>query len=140
MAKIVVGVDTSEGSRRALEWAVDEGRRRGVTVEAVYVWQLPTFAATPLGAVPIELGNFEDDAQQKLNAMIDEVDAGGGAPVVRTVLTGHPASCLLEAASDADLLVVGTRGHGGFVGLLLGSTSQQVTQHAPCPVVVVPGP
>lgn len=139
MARIVVGVDTSDGARRALEWAVQEGALRGATVEAVHVWQIPAFAATPFGTAPIDTGAFEVGAQKQFEQVIDAVDAAAlVAPIVRTFVAGHPASKLLDAADNADLLVVGTRGHGGFSGLLLGSTSQQVAHHAPCPVVIVP--
>lgn len=139
MTKIVVGVDTSAGGRRALDWAVDEAKLRGATVEAVHVWQLPVFVATPFGDVPIKVGDYQADAQRQIDELIDAVDASSlVAPIERTFVAGHPASGLLDAAADADLLVVGTRGHGGFSGLLLGSTSQQVSHHAPCPVVIVP--
>ena len=140
MTKIVVGVDTSEGGTRALQWAVDEAELRGTTVEAVHVWQLPVFAATPFGAMPLNTGDFEAEALKQFDELIDAVETRApDVKIERTFITGHPASRLLEAAKDADLLVVGTRGHGGFTGLLLGSTSQQVSHHAPCPVVIVPG-
>ena len=139
MQRIVVGVDTSEGAQRALTWAVEEAKLRGAVLEAVHVWQLPVFAATPFGTIPIDTGGFEADAQKHFDDLIDAVDAEGlAAPVERTFVAGHPASKLVEAAQGADLLVVGTRGHGGFSGLLLGSTSQQVAHHGPCPVVIVP--
>lgn len=141
MTRIVVGVDTSEGSRHALDWAVQEGALRGATVEAVHVWQFPVFASSPFGTVPIDTGDFEAGARKQFDEVIDAVDASAlVAPIVRTLVAGHAASKLLDAAEGADLLVVGTRGHGGFTGLLLGSTSQQVTHHAPCPVVIVPAP
>jgi nucleotide-binding universal stress UspA family protein len=139
MQRIVVGVDTSPGSRRALRWAVEEAKLRGAAVDAVHVWQLPIFAGTPFGTVAIDMSAFEADAQKQFDALVDDMDAQGlAAPIERTFLAGHPASKLVDAAAGADLLVVGTRGHGGFAGLLLGSTSQQVSQHAPCPVVIVP--
>lgn len=139
MTRIVVGVDSSEGSVRALEWAVAEGVLRGATVEAVHVWELPVFAATPLGDLPLDRGDVAADAQQVFDGIVDAVDSEGlRTPIVRTVVAGGPASELLAAAADADLLVVGSRGRGGFAGLLLGSVSQQVSQHAPCPVVIVP--
>jgi nucleotide-binding universal stress UspA family protein len=140
MTKIVVGVDSSEGGRGALEWAVAEATLRGATVEAVHVWQLPVYAATPFGNVPLGVGDFEADAQKVFDEVVDACDSSAlAAPIERTFVAGHPASKLLEVAQDAELLVVGTRGHGGFTGLLLGSTSQQVAHHAPCPVVIVPG-
>ena len=134
-----MGVDSSDGARRALEWAVAEARLRGAAVEAVHVWQLPYFLSTPLGDLPIERGDLEDTAQAELDGVVDAIDATGLAePIIRTVAVGNPAGVLLETARDADLLVVGARGHGGFAGLLLGSVSQQVVHHAPCPVVIVP--
>lgn len=140
MTKIVVGVDASEGARRALQWAVDEAKLRDTTVEAMHVWQLPVFAATPFGEMPLNTGHFEADALRQFNELIDALETRTpGVKIERTFVTGHPANQLLEAAKDADLLVVGTRGRGGFTGLLLGSTSQQVSHHAPCPVVIVPG-
>ena len=139
MGRIVVGVDHSDGARRALEWAVAEARLRAATVEAVHVWQLPYFLSTPLGDLPIERGDLEESAQAELDGVVDGVDASGlSEPIARTVAVGNPAGVLVEAASDAELLVVGARGHGGFSGLLLGSVSQQVVHHAPCPVVIVP--
>ncbi len=140
MQRIVVGVDTSEGARRALAWAVEEAKLRGAVVEAVHVWQLPVFAGTPFGTVPLDTGGFEADAQKHFDELVDAMETDGlAAPIERTFLAGHPASKLVEAAAGAELLVVGTRGHGGFTGLLLGSTSQQVSHHSPCPVVLVPG-
>ena len=141
MSHIVVGVDGSDSSQRALTWAVDEARARGCTVEAVHVWQLPVLMGTPFGTVPIDVDAEGAAAQLQLDAMVDAIDASGlAAPVDRTFTTGSPAYRLLEIAAerDADLVVVGSRGHGGFTELLLGSVSQQVTHHAHCPVVVVP--
>jgi nucleotide-binding universal stress UspA family protein len=139
MTKIVVGVDASESSARALAWAADEARLRGVTLEAVYVWELPVFVASPFGAMPIDTRAAEESAQAEFYALVDGVDASKlPAPVERTFAAGSPAAQLLEAAADAELLVVGSRGHGGFAGLLLGSVSQQVSQHSRCPVVIVP--
>ena len=141
MPHIVVGVDGSESSQRALGWAVDEARFRRCTVEAVHVWQLPVLMGTPFGTVPIDVDAEGAAAQTQLDAIVDAVDAKGlDAPIERTFTTGVPARRLLEIAAerDADLVVVGSRGHGGFTGLLLGSVSQQVTHHAHCPVVVVP--
>lgn len=136
---IVVGIDSSEASTRALAWAVDEGRLRGATVEAVHVWQLPVFVSSPFGAVPFETGDLEASARAEFDRTVDAVDATGlPEPIMRTFVTGTPSNALVEAAAGAALLVVGSRGRGGFAGLLLGSVSQQVTHHAPCPVVVIP--
>jgi nucleotide-binding universal stress UspA family protein len=137
MRLIVVGVDRSEGARRALAWAVEEAKRHGAVVEAVHALELPVAASTPLGYAPIDL--HEDDLGAELDevrAMVNDVD-----PDIEVTLgVGGPAGALIDTAGRADLLVVGTRGRGGFAGLLLGSVSQQVTHHAPCPVVIVPEP
>lgn len=141
MSKIVVGVDGSPGSRAALRWAHDEARLRGATLEAVSVWQYPMSSSlTAFGTMPPpeDLGN---DARGALLATLSEEGAGATdeVPVTTVVAEGAPAAALLEAAKDADLLVVGSRGRGGFTGLLLGSVSQQCASHAACPVVVVRG-
>ena len=137
MERIVVGVDGSESSRDALRWGIDEARRRNATVEAVYAWHQP-FATgyAEMGEVDIE--EFAEEAQQILDAAVDAVDATGIQPMERKLVTGNAASALVEEAKGATLLVVGSRGRGGFTGLLLGSVSQQVAHHAPCPVVIIP--
>ncbi len=145
MTTIVCGVDGSAGSRRALAWALGEARLRGASVRAVTSWSVPVIVAGA-GMAPVVLPDeeFETGARTALDHAVDEVSAelakdGGAVPAVERVLVrGAAANALLDAAKDADLLVVGTRGHGGFTGLLLGSVSQQCTHHAPCPVVVVP--
>ena len=139
MSTIVVGVDGSDGSARALRWALDEAREWQATVEAVHAW------SPPYAGIGVESGwamadpVLEEAATTLLAEAVDAADTGGlPEPVVRTVRCGHPAATLIEVAADADLLVVGSRGLGGFGRLLLGSTSTQVAHHAPCPVVVVP--
>jgi len=141
MGGIVVGVDGSEGSTRALQWAVEEGRVRGSEVTAVFVlahrYVDPEWAA--LMPPPVE--ELRREAERQLGEAAAKVDATGVKLRQEVVIAeGHGLSkSLLEAAQGADLLVVGSRGRGGFQGLLLGSVSQQVLHHAPCPVVVVPG-
>jgi nucleotide-binding universal stress UspA family protein len=143
--RIVVGVDGSDGARVALEWAVQEARLRGAPLVAVHTWQAP-----PLGMVagpfdapstldPELMKQVEAGAKQLLERELAAVDTSG-IEVESLVEPRNPADALLDAARGAGLLVVGTRGHGGFKGLLLGSVSQQASHHAPCPVVIVPPP
>jgi nucleotide-binding universal stress UspA family protein len=139
MERIVVGVDGSQGSREALRWAVREAGAHGARVEAVHAWHYPYAAAGPYGAAVMSSETFETAAKETLDEAVDSVDAGGlPAPMDRTLVCGGAARALLDAAKGADLLVVGSRGLGGFGGLLLGSVSHQCTHHAPCPVVIVP--
>jgi nucleotide-binding universal stress UspA family protein len=140
MQRIVVGVDNSEGSRIALEWAVDEAVRRGAQLEAVHVWHYPYVPPAPGIALSV-LGNeaFEGEARRELDASVDAVDGSGlPEPIERVLLCDGTVTALLDRAKGADLLVVGSRGRGGFAGLLLGSVGQEVSHHAPCPVVIVP--
>jgi nucleotide-binding universal stress UspA family protein len=139
MRKIVVGIDGSDGSRAALRWAHAEAELRRCPLEVVTAWQFPVMTSLPaFGAVPPP-DDLSGEAQASLEAILrDEgVASTDGVPVTATVAEGSATAALLAAAADADLLVVGSRGHGGFTGLLLGSVSQQCTSHSPCPVVVV---
>ncbi|HEV7188870.1 MAG TPA: universal stress protein [Blastococcus sp.] len=135
--RIVVGVDGSESSADALRWAVTQARLTGAEVTAVMSWELPTnYAWGPV----MDDTDWEADARTALEQAITEtLDADEAAKVQRSVVRGHPARALLDAADGAALLVVGSRGHGGFSGLLLGSVSQHVITHATCPVLVVHG-
>lgn len=143
--RIVVGVDGSKGSVAALHWAADEARLRGVEVHAVMAWQQPgIYGATlpPLGMDPslgpqIALAAVYEAEVETLGA---KVGAASDVVIVCEAVEGHPAETLVHVAEGAELLVVGTRGHGGLVGALLGSVSQHVIAHAACPVVVVPDP
>ncbi len=138
--KIVVGVDGSDGSDHALRWAVDEGRRHHARVEAVHAWHYPYLPTPPLVTPPAsDADKFLRAARVVLDAAVDAVDSEGlPAPVERTLLWEDPTGALLGASKGADLLVVGTRGRGGFMGVLLGSVSQELSQYASCPVVIVP--
>jgi nucleotide-binding universal stress UspA family protein len=139
MSKIVVGVDGSPGSRAALHWAHDEAQLRGADLVVVTVWQFPVMTSLPaFGAMPPP-ENLGSDAEGALLQTLSEegIAASHDVPVTTVVAEGAAAPALLDASADADLLVVGSRGHGGFTGLLLGSVSQQCVSHATCPVVVV---
>jgi nucleotide-binding universal stress UspA family protein len=142
MAKIVVGIDGSPAAAAALEWAVAEARLRDAQLLVVHVWGIPVLAyASPYGAgVTGEVVEAERKAAaDALDAALEHVDREG-LDLRSELVEGAPAQSLLDAAERADLLVVGSRGHGGFAGLLLGSVSQQCAQHAQCPVVIVRAP
>ena len=136
--RIVVGVDGSEGADAALRFAVEEAERWGATVTAVLAWGFLDQPGVPEDR-PFDPAFGEPQARAYLDAAIHHaVGDQPAVPISPLVVCDLPARALLEAAAAADLLVVGTRGLGGFTGLLLGSVSQQVVQHAPCPVAVSP--
>jgi nucleotide-binding universal stress UspA family protein len=135
--RIVAGIDGSETSDRALRWALDDARARGGIVTAVHAWHVPFSMSLTAGTR--DLSAFEDAAGRLLDQVVDATAAEyRDVTVERVLVGGSPADALLGAARDAALVVVGGRGVGGFRGLLLGSVSQQLAHHAPCPVVVVP--
>lgn len=139
--RIVVGVDGSEGSLAALRYALAEARAHGAQVHAVCAWHYPpAYGWAPMPDDWDLASAAEKSLRDALARVEEEQPPGEPVPVTHEVVEGQPALALLRTAADADLLVVGTRGHGGFMGLLLGSVSQQCVQHAPCPVVVVPPP
>ncbi|MFB7471397.1 universal stress protein [Kitasatospora sp. NPDC056184] len=136
--RIVVGVDGSPASERALRWAVDYARLTGGTVHAVAAWEYPAFYGWAGASVPAPEFNPEELAGKTLSDTVARVV--GAEPDVRiteSVKPGNAAQALLEASRGAALAVVGSRGLGGFTGALLGSVSRHLTEHAPCPVVVV---
>jgi nucleotide-binding universal stress UspA family protein len=134
--RVVVGVDGSDTSQRALGWALDEARVGQATVEVVHAWRPPLLSVPTLADF---YGPFEDLARSVVETAVERADVSGlHVPVRTTVRVGSGGSVLVDAAKEADLLVVGSRGLGGFTGLLLGSVSYQVTHHASCPTVVVP--
>jgi len=138
--RVVVGVDGSEPSLRALRWAARDAELTGAVLDVITVWTFPEHAA-PLGLV-VRVPWPEDvmaQARQALDALIErELPGWDSQRVHAQVIRGSAAAVLLEAARDADLLVVGSRGRGAFADLLLGSVSERCVRQAPCPVVVVP--
>ncbi len=140
MERILCGVDGSEGAQRALRWAVAEAARRDATLVLVHAWELPPVVAYPFAAGPMfETAALEDAAHKVMRDAVSQARAiDADVALESAVVHGPPATVLLQAAEKADLVVVGSRGRGGFAGLLLGSVSQQVVHHSPCPVVVVP--
>jgi nucleotide-binding universal stress UspA family protein len=141
MSTIVVGVDGSSGAREALRFAVEEARLRGATLRLVTAWHIPPMAYSGGYVAPLDPREFEKNAAVAGEKALAELqDETAGLEVQRLTREGQAAHVLLEEAKDADLLVVGSRGHGGFTGLLLGSVSQQCAHHASCPVVIVNEP
>lgn len=130
---IVVGMDGSAGSIEALRWAVAYAECSGALVEALMAWQLPevySYASR----------DYEAEARDRLQAAIDAaLDPGQHALVTGRVAPGRAGHVLVEASKHALLVVVGSHGHSGAVGRLLGSVSEQCVYHAECPVVVVRG-
>ena len=141
MNGVVVGVDGSPGSAAALLFALEEARLRGTTLHVVWAWQVPAMTYTGDAGVGIAdlSAEVETQAGKALDAALADLDVGD-VPLEEHVLEGHPAGVLLDAGAGADLLVVGSRGQGGFARLLLGSVGHEVAQHAPCPTVIVPTP
>jgi nucleotide-binding universal stress UspA family protein len=140
MSTIVVGVDGSEGSARALQFALDEARLRGANLKAVSAWHVPAIVYEA-GWVPAELDldEYPKFAQEALaKALADGGAETSGIEVTTVISKGQAADVLCAEAKGADLLVVGSRGLGGFRGLMLGSVSQQCAHHAPCPIAIVP--
>jgi nucleotide-binding universal stress UspA family protein len=134
--RIVVGVDGSQPSREALRWALNYADLIHGEVDAVICWTFPTSGAWA-GGVMTEW-NPEEDATKALAATVSEVlGSGSGGRLTQLVRQGYAARVLLDETKDAQLLVVGSRGHGGFAGLLLGSVSANCAEHAQCPVLVV---
>ena len=135
---IVVGVDGSADGKRALNWALDEAEHHGMKLLLVNGVDLGMSAADPYGG-----GYVLEQLQEAGRAALDEAEAiatARGVEVARQLETGSPAYALVDASKGAALLVVGSRGHGGFAGLLLGSVSAACVHHAHCPVVVVRPP
>jgi nucleotide-binding universal stress UspA family protein len=155
MGIVVVGVDGSAGSDTALRWALAEARMRGSNVRLVHAYQSPQVPVTEAGlaagmALPVV---FTEDAE-KLREMAEAAarnlmeealrradgESIAGLEIEQAAVEGPPAQALIDSAKGADLLVLGSRGRGGFLGLLLGSVSQQCAQHPPCPLVILPPP
>ena len=135
---IVVGADGSAGSQNALEFALAEGPLRGTEVRAVCTWDYP---ATYNAGFVVPFEGLENDASAILAdalALATRDRSGPTPTVTSTARYGHASEALVDEAKDATMLVVGSRSHGGFVGMLIGSISQGCVTHAPCPVVVVP--
>jgi nucleotide-binding universal stress UspA family protein len=150
MGVIVVGVDGSKSSRAALAWALAEAKLRGSTVRAVHAWMIPAVGTSEapwalMGTqdyLNLDPNEIEKAAGDALEREIADVQATAGSDVVieRQVVDSPAAEAITDASKDAELVVVGTRGHGAIASLVLGSVSHHVVQHATCPVVTVREP
>jgi nucleotide-binding universal stress UspA family protein len=130
---IVVGVDGSDESVKATKWAADQARATGGTLELLIVWARPMSYGLPL-----VVGGY--NPEHEAQAVVEKTASGIDLPADRLrthVVNAAPALALVERSKSADLLVVGSRGHGGFAELLLGSVSDHCVHHASCTVVVV---
>jgi nucleotide-binding universal stress UspA family protein len=137
MTRIVVGIDASEDSLRALRWALHEAELRRASIELVHAYPIPELTAMPMIVTLPSDDELQKAAEQVLTDALATVGGAGDIPVTTTARAGSPAAVLCDVAREAELLVVGARGLGGFRGLLLGSVSHQVVAHSPCPVVTV---
>lgn len=135
-AAIVVGVDGSDCSKDALRWAAQQAELTGATVDAIAAWKFPVFYGwAPVDPEDLDFLRF---AEQALAHAVDEVFGPDRPAWLSTrVIEGHAAQVLVEASADADMLVVGSHGYGGFAGALLGSVSSYCVHHARCPVIVI---
>jgi nucleotide-binding universal stress UspA family protein len=147
---VVIGVDGSVGAEDALRWALAEARLRHGPVRAVHAWMFGYIGGRVEGypywggslgsytSLGVDLGDLHRAAQDLLDRALADVKVEtDGVEIDRQVVQGAAAEVLVSAATPDDLLVIGSRGHGGFAGLMLGSVSQQCVHHAPCPVVVI---
>lgn len=135
--RVIVGVDGSSQSSHALSWACRRGETCGDTIRAVCAWSLGASGEDWMSQPGVS-AEGQRRAEQMLREAVERVRSDHPAVNVETaVIEGPPAQVLVDMSADADLLVVGSRGHGGFSGLLLGSVSQQCVHHASCPVTVV---
>jgi nucleotide-binding universal stress UspA family protein len=133
-AHIIVGVDGSDDSLNAYRWALDEAKVRHAEVTALFAWELPMIGIP--GA--FDRDELEAEGMKFLNDLLNGQQNGNGVTVHRVVAQGDPSTSLIEACrrTDAEMLVLGSRGRGGFGGLLLGSVGQECASHAPCPVLI----
>lgn len=137
METIVVGVDGSDASVNALRWALREARLRTARVRIVVAWSYPQVSTYHEAKHVLQVPFAEDAAAFLDQVVADTAAAAEGLEIEKKVVEGQAAPALVEAAMDASMLVVGSRGLGGFSGLLLGSVSQQCAHHATCTLVIV---
>ena len=137
--RVVVGVDGSENGYKALAWAARHAQRRGAHLDVVLAWHSPAGAVTPMGMayVPPPTETIKADAERRMERTLSSYDL---SEIEHDAIIAErdAASLLCELGEGADLLVVGSRGLGGFKGLILGSVSARCANECPCPVAIVP--
>lgn len=136
MGRIVVGVDGSDQSLAALRWACEEARLRGDSLDVISAWSLPTMGFDGSSAEVVDA--LEGAAEEAVRVAREQLaQVAPELPAETNAVHGHPARVLVERALGADMLVVGSRGLGGFRSLLLGSVSNECSMHSPSPIVIV---
>lgn len=134
---VVVGVDGSPESIAALKWAAAYGAATGARLRAVMAWHYPApVGIAPVGVAPAAIS---EEVRLRMTEALAKAaaEAAAGTEIAQEIGYGHPAQLLIDQSADADLLVVGSRGHGAFTGMMVGSVSIHCVTHAHCPVVVV---
>jgi len=136
---ITVGVDGSHSSESALRFASEEARLHGAKLRVVIAWEIPaTIYLAPGAYDAVKADTIEQNSRETARSQIERVlGPADGRDIEVVARQGAPAAVLIDESERAQMLVVGSRGHGGFAGLLLGSVSQQCASHAHCPVVIV---
>jgi nucleotide-binding universal stress UspA family protein len=139
MRTIVVGVDGSDNSVSALEWAAGQAQLQGADLRAVFVWKFPYMEVVPagLGTTLPPFPEMQKAAEARLDEIIGRARLPHDLTVTRVAIEGDPARELLDQSKDATLVVVGARGHEGFLGVLTGSVATRVVNHATVPVAVI---
>ena len=141
--RIVVGVDGSASSEQALRWALRQAKLTGAGIQAVIAWHFPLISggyAWPPAGVMVSTADLRNSAERMLADTVSRATSDDvPAPVTQEVLEGDAAAVLIRESADADLLVVGSRGHGGLAEAMLGSVGQHCVHHAACPVVIIRG-
>ena len=142
MSRILVGIDGSASSRRALQWAVDAARLRDVDVHVLHAFknEYVFYADIPATAMAIPRPEVEALAAALVEEAISSIDNPNGVKITTEIInSANPAGALIDRSTPDDLIVLGTRGLGGLTGMLLGSVSLKVMHHSTCPVTIVPG-
>ena len=138
--RVVVGIDGSPGAERALDFAAAEAAQRGLPLRVVCAWEprAGTYVGEAFAPTADGFVEAEQHADEVLRAALERLATGAAIEIEALAIEGHPATVLIEQSQDAVLLVVGSRGRSTAASLLLGSVSQKLAHHAPCPLVIVP--